>query len=593
VNIDYKNPDLLSTALVCVNKGMYVFPLEFGKKTPHLNFCPHWSKDSTNIKTKVEEWWGPDGDPRCNIGVDLGKSGLTVLDFDAGDPPPNLGLPATLTIRTGKGQHLYYRGTFPQGRMYFAGKHVGEIKSAGGYTVGPRSLHPSGKVYEPIDQSAIADLPVEIVKRLAEHPDGNREPVDASINGPKIPRGNHDNELNRISGKLRHLGMEEEAIYDALVEVVEKRCENYGSDYLDMCRKHAHNICKKPVGQDNSIALNQSSADPQTWRDYFRSTSQLEDGDVRMIIDGFLPEGVNLIGGLAGQGKTLFALSLVKSLTTGQRFLGKYQPQDIIPVVYLIPESSSRAFKMRCKAFRIPEDENLFLCRTVTEGKTLMLDDPILIEAVKNLRPVIVLDTLPRFNESGDENDASANKKLVDDITVLRAHGAIAVVALQHSTKSSAKEEMTLENVLRGTGDIGAMADSVYGLRRDRNLYENGKGPNEIEVRCVKPRDIKNPPEPFRVAATYKKEDGQIISYIDESGDFQLVDPRVETFVQNSAFLKAVTEDPAISRENLAAELGTSVRQVRTLAKKLGFTRTAGRFGKWIQKAELNSVTVN
>src|SRR5260370_35759704 len=102
--------------------------------------------------------------------------------------------------------------------MYCAGKPVGEIKSAGGYVVGPRGLHPSGKVYEPIDQSPISDLPVEIVKRLAEQPDGNREPVDASGNGPKMPGGNHDNALNRISGKLRHLELEGESIYTTLDE---------------------------------------------------------------------------------------------------------------------------------------------------------------------------------------------------------------------------------------------------------------------------------------------------------------------------------------------------------------------------------------
>ncbi len=37
-------------------------------------------------------------------------------------------------------------------------------------------------------------------------------------------------------------------IYNALVEVCEKRCENLGDDYLKMCRKHAANICKKPAG---------------------------------------------------------------------------------------------------------------------------------------------------------------------------------------------------------------------------------------------------------------------------------------------------------------------------------------------------------
>ncbi|HXP67853.1 MAG TPA: DNA-primase RepB domain-containing protein [Candidatus Dormibacteraeota bacterium] len=74
-----------------------------------------------------------------------------------------------------------------------------------------------------------------------------------TVAGDKIPRGQHDNELHRIAGRLRYDGLEEEAIYNALVEVVEKRCEDYGTDYLDMCRKHAHNICKKSVGKDERV----------------------------------------------------------------------------------------------------------------------------------------------------------------------------------------------------------------------------------------------------------------------------------------------------------------------------------------------------
>jgi len=70
-----------------------------------------------------------------------------------------------------------------------------------------------------------------------------------TVTGEIIPYGQHDNELHRIAGRLRHDGLEEEAIYNALIEVVEKRCENPGSDFRDMCRKHAHNICMKPIGK--------------------------------------------------------------------------------------------------------------------------------------------------------------------------------------------------------------------------------------------------------------------------------------------------------------------------------------------------------
>jgi hypothetical protein len=324
---------------------------------------------------------------------------------------------------------------------------------------------------------------------------------------------------------------------------------------------------------------------PENWRDYFRSMEQLEEGDVRMILDGFLPEGVNMIGALAGRGKTLFALSLIKSLTTGERFLGRYKPADIIPVIYMIPESSSRAFKMRCKLFGIPNDPKVFLCRTVTEGKTLMLDDPILLEAVKHLHPVVILDTLPRFNESDDENSGSANKQLVNDITTLRALGAAAVIGLHHSTKASAEQEQTLENVLRGTGDLGAMADSVYALRRNRLTYNNGAGANELDVVCVKPRDFE-PPVPFKIAASYKKGDGKIVSYINETGDFHVIEMAAVIFSQDEAFIKAISDDPTVSSENLAEDLGISTRKLRSQIRRLGYSRTHGKHGRWILKSQ-------
>lgn len=80
-----------------------------------------------------------------------------------------------------------------------------------------------------------------------------------SLKGDTIPRGRHDIELTRIAGKLREAGAEEESIHNSIVEVCEKRCEGYGNDYLQMCRKIARSVCKYAVGKPTTLTLNQSS----------------------------------------------------------------------------------------------------------------------------------------------------------------------------------------------------------------------------------------------------------------------------------------------------------------------------------------------
>jgi hypothetical protein len=319
----------------------------------------------------------------------------------------------------------------------------------------------------------------------------------------------------------------------------------------------------------------------ENWRTYFKSVDELPDGDVRMIINDFLPEGVSFLGALSGHGKTLFALSMVKSLTTGKPFLGLYQPEEVLPCLYLIPESSGRAFKMRCKAFGIPRDPEVFLCRTVSEGATLLLDDPILKKAVETLKPVVFLDTMIRFSQSEEENSASQNQKLARDIIELRAAGAVSVIGLHHATKATANEEITLENALRGTGDIAALCDSVYAIKRDELLFDSGNGPTEIAVKCVKDRDIKNPPKPFRIAARYKKEDGTLASYIDETGDFHVVETAAVIAELETKFIKIINSDKTISRGDLAKDLGLSEYALRNLAKKLGWKRASGGSGEW------------
>ncbi len=134
------------------------------------------------------------------------------------------------------------------------------------------------------------------------------------------------------------------------------------------------------------------------WRQSFRTVDALEDGEPKMLVNGFMPHGLNFIGGLPGEGKTLFGLSFSKALTSGRPLLGnpEWSVPTITPVIYMIPEVGARSFKKRLVKFHITSDGNLFVCRTISEGCALRLNDPILLEAVQQLRPVVILDTLIR-----------------------------------------------------------------------------------------------------------------------------------------------------------------------------------------------------
>jgi hypothetical protein len=238
----------------------------------------------------------------------------------------------------------------------------------------------------------------------------HRESVDASLDGAKIPRGEHDTTLYRIACKLRHLGLEEDAIYDALVEICEKRCENYGSDYKDMCKRKAQQACKHAVGVDGCLDLNQKPdvspltqsaqiaaaaqgqmPDVTKWREQFRSIGQMDVGPIVEIIKGVLQEGVCFIGANPGDGKTLVSLAFAKAICTATPLFGLsgFTVEKPRQVIYLIPESRDRAFRKRCEAFRIPDDPTRFICRTTSLGPTLPLNDPYLMQAVRETNAVV------------------------------------------------------------------------------------------------------------------------------------------------------------------------------------------------------------
>jgi virulence-associated protein E/bifunctional DNA primase/polymerase-like protein len=119
-----RNPDALNNldlALRCAEAGLYVLPCNPADRKPLIKW--RYGKELPTIDPKlIRKWWGPKKWPRALIGIDLGQSGLFVIDADRHGGPDGVGAVAKIfannganlndapTIRTpSDGRHHYYR----------------------------------------------------------------------------------------------------------------------------------------------------------------------------------------------------------------------------------------------------------------------------------------------------------------------------------------------------------------------------------------------------------------------------------------------------------------------------------------------------
>jgi hypothetical protein len=297
------------------------------------------------------------------------------------------------------------------------------------------------------------------------------------------------------------------------------------------------------------------------WRSHFKSKREMESGPIEFLINSFMTVGITLFGGLSGVGKTWLMLSLAKALTTGEPFLGlqRFRVPKPVPVIYMVPEMGERAFRNRMDCMSIPDDA--FLCRTMKQGVPLQLHSPYLIGAVREMKPVVFLDTIIRFSRAESENSATENRGLSTPCFGLIGEGARGIVGVHHSPKASDGKVMTLENVLRGTGDLGAMCAAVYGLRAE------DKENVVVKLACVKAQDFESPGT-FTIQGR---------PYIDKIGDFGvLVPPHRSSLEEVEAVRQAIMKNQKATYRDI--ELATSVdkNRVAEIAKKSGFEKVNG-----------------
>ena len=150
--------------------------------------------------------------------------------------------------------------------------------------------------------------------------------------------------------------------------------------------------------------------------------------------------------------------------------LFNYEPFEVTQqaerVIYLVPESGLGPFVHRLKLFHLlPHvQSDRFLYWTLSAKEDATFSDPRILKAVEGAH--VFLDTAVRFLP-GDENSATDQKEFAKTLFRLQAAGAKTITGAHHAPKNfETREHMTLENALRGSGDIGAMLATCWVVRQ-------------------------------------------------------------------------------------------------------------------------------
>lgn len=526
--------DVLHSARKYIRFNWKVVPIRPKKKAP---YGKDWQKQRIK-KSEIQDYFDADD----NIGILWGKPSHWLVDVDL-DCNEAVTLAPSFLPET---DSLYGRKTRPTSHHLYKSEGAEpikfndpepldpedacllELRSTRQQSIVPPSIHPSGeriqweKRGEParvspdelrirLGQLAAATL---IAKRWKK---GVRNEIALSLSGALLLAGWKKAKVIKFIEAIVVAAGDKElkkrvAAIEATSEKLIKSERITGIPRLVelLGEKTVSSICKwLGIGTEQSIA----SVGRLDKADIFHSYEEFKNAPpISFSIEGILQNGATtMIAGLSGHGKTLVMLSMAKALLSTHRHKKLWQQFRVLEtasrVLYLIPESGISPFKERLKRFGVYRyvRDGRMLVHTLSKGPTPQLSDPRMLAAAKDA--YVFLDPTIRF-EKGNENEAADNQRgLANDIFALDRAGARAVIAAHHAPKNFSKESvMTLENMLRGTGDIGAMVATAWGIKQ---LHAEK---SIIHIQNLKARDFE-PGKPFQIIGR---------PYINEEGDFRI-----------------------------------------------------------------------
>jgi hypothetical protein len=450
--------------------------------------------------------------PDANVGIACGFSDLYVVDVDHGLTceadfiawRDRNKLPVTYTVRTGRrtefAVQMYFQGAIECTDPWELDGCRGEIRSAGALVMAVGNIHPdTGEEYTLLidaptaPRPAIFDQPGVVKPKKAEK--------KTAADSPTLPLlgkgdGRHPLMMQKL-GACHRAGLSEEEAIAALIALSDTRFSDPIA--LSEIERTVQSCYAKwdPPEVPPAVVLPGKAPDasPEAWAAHYHTRDDMENTPPpEFLIDGFLLlESITAIAAPVGQRKSLFALNVAHALCTKKPLFGYFAvTKQPTRVLYLCPEMGLRSFTGRLRRIGLmPYVGDTLFCRTMSASGLLELDQ---LQPEELAGAVLIIDTAVRYLK-GDENSSEHMRAFAEIIFRIMKDGAAAVLLLHHSRKGTKESsELTLENAMRGSGELGAFVASCWATRlQDPSDSHNCRS----YLSNVKQRDFES--KPFEV----------------------------------------------------------------------------------------------
>ncbi len=191
------------------------------------------------------------------------------------------------------------------------------------------------------------------------------------------------------------------------------------------------------------------------------------------VVEGIIPRAsVTLLAGEPGSYKSWLALTLLRSVVTGGKFLERECMTH--PVLYLDRENPLTVVRERLAMLGVESLESTKIWGGWLPDAPPAIGDVRLLEMARERQPLLIFDSLIRFH-SADENSATEMAGVMQNLRALANAGAT-VVAQHHKPKAEGAH-------YRGSSDIAGGVDTAFSLSRDRQA-------GILKLECFKSRFV-------------------------------------------------------------------------------------------------------
>ncbi len=442
----------------------------------------HGFQDATTDSNRIRTLLSAGSDP--NFGM-VPPEGVFVLDVD-GDGIANLAalegrrgaLPPTLRTLTAHGEHVFLRWPTdlprPIGQLWGFVTRWGSGANAG-YVIGPRSVHASGAVYEPLGGVyEIAEVPEAWAHDVIGPPRAAEVAIEIS-GGYQLPEpgytGSRYDAIRDFMASRYMRGIPREEILSSVVNVLAPRfAEPLTESELRSRFNRAWKGTPGRLGAPMQPEARKPARAPRVIRAGVDAADLLARDlpPLRWIVPEIIPEGTTIIAAPPKVGKSCLVYQVAVEASIGGELLGRRVKPGA--VLYLALEDGERRGQDRLRAAlagrTMPRGrlEVRWDAHNIGEG----LEDDIGTWLDEHPDAVMVaIDTLGkvRAHTDGRRNAYEVDVQALSELQNLFRNRATALVIVHHARKESTDDFLAS---VSGTYGITGSADTIVVIRRKR-----------------------------------------------------------------------------------------------------------------------------